>query len=322
MKLLSSFFIIILLSIFLEASDLIDKKHNITKKVIYLVPEIKTPFWQIMANGMKDFLSNEGYEFDIYSAQNNAKNELQLTIKAIKENATGIIVSPTNSSACVTILKLAKKANIPVVISDIGTDSGDYVSFISSNNKDGAYKIGKILTDKMKEKNVENGKVGIIAIPQKRLNGQERTAGFIKALNESNIKGADIKQMIEWTDEETYNHVIELINKHDDLKAIWLQTSNLYASALRALKDANKQNEIILIAFDAEPEFLDLIPNGIIIASGMQQPYLMGKEAAIALHKHLNNKKVDKNIQIPILDVSTKNIEEKLPIIKQNVLGL
>jgi len=309
---------------FTHASSTNNAKTNLhkQKKLAYIVSDIRIPFWKIMAKGIKNASDSLGYDFEIYDAQNSAKKELEVTIKAIQDNVSGIIVSPTNSSACVTILKLAQNAGIPVVVADIGADSGEYVSYISSNNRQGAYEIGKVLVKKMREKNWQNGLVGIIAIPQKRLNGQERTAGFMHALDEANIKGADIKQFIKWTEEETYNYSKEMINNYPNLRAIWLQTSNLYDGALRAIKDLGKKDEIILIAFDAEPVFLDLIPKGVIIGSGMQQPYLMGEEAATTMGKHLNGQKVEKNIQLPILTISTDNIAKKLPLIHRNVLGM
>jgi len=305
-----------------SSNDNMNTNQQSKKKLVYLVSDIRIPFWDIMARGIKNGSDSLGYDFVIYSAQNDSKKELELTVKAIRNNVAGIIVSPTNSSACVTILKLAKSAGIPVVISDIGTDGGEYVSYISSNNRDGAYKIGKMLANRMIELGWQDGKVGIVAIPQKRRNGQARTAGFMKAMDEAGIKGAAIKQQVTWTEEETYKHSMEMISKYPDLKAIWLQSSNRYMGALKAIRDAGKKDEILLISFDAEPEFLDLIPKGILVGAAMQQPYLMGKEAVFALDNHLNGKKVKKNLQLPILAISTKNIKEKLPVIELNVLGI
>ncbi|MFA9372845.1 MAG: substrate-binding domain-containing protein [Poseidonibacter sp.] len=293
-----------------------------TKKIVYIVPDIQIPFWQIMSKGITNASNSLAYELEIYDSKNSPKIELQNTIKSIKNKVAGIVISPTNSSACVTILKLAKKASIPVVISDIGTDGGEYVSYISSNNKDGAYKLGQILAKRMNELNYQDGKVGIIAIPQKRLNGQERTAGFMQALNEAKIKGATIVQQFTWTEEETYTYTKQMILDFPDLRAVWLQSSNVYLGALNAIKDAGKSNEILLISFDAEPIFLDLIPKGILVGAAMQQPYLMGHEALVTMDKYLNKEEVQKNIQLPILDISKENIEQKLPIIRKNVLGL
>ncbi len=295
--------------------------HANQKTIAYIVSDITIPFWEIMANGIKNVAQEQGYNFKIYNGENQPKKELEQTIKAIQDRVDGIIVSPTNSSACVTILKLAQNANIPVVIADIGTDAGEYVAYVSSNNKAGAYGIGKVLAKKMIQKGWQDGSVGLIAIPQKRLNGQARTAGFMQALDEAGIKSADIKQFVTWDKKETYNYTKEMISNYPNLRAIWIQTSHIYQGAIDAIKDSGKSNEIFLISFDAEPEFLDLIPKETIIGAAMQQPFLMGEKAALALHEHLQGKKVKKDLQQPILIISTDNIEEKLPVIQRNVLG-
>jgi len=312
-----------LITIFIYFAFASDTKTQIkTKKIAYLVSDIQIPFWNILAKGIQNNGTNLGYTIEIYSADNTKQKELINTIQAIEENVDGIIVSPINSSTCVTILKLAKKNDIPVVIADIGTDSGEYISYISSNNFDGGYQIGKILTKKMYELNFEDGSVGIVSIPQKRANGKARTKGFIKALNEAKIKGAGIRQQVNFSYLETYKHSINLIEENKDLKAIWLQGSDKYLGALNAIIDKNKFGDILLITFDAEPIFLELIPRDILVGAGMQQPFLMGEYAIKMLDKHLNGQFVEKNIELPILAISKENIKQKLPFIKRNVLGL
>lgn len=293
-----------------------------TPGLAYLVSDLRIPFWSIMARGISNRASELGYSIDIYSANNSAKKELEFTAKAIRDHVDGIIVSPTTSSACVTILKLAKKAGIPVVISDIGTDSGDYVSYISSDNRTGAYQIGKVLVEKLRELDWDNGRVGIVAIPQKRLNGQARTSGFMQALSEAGIKGGGIVQQADFSEDETYRLTMSLIKKNKDLRAIWLQGSDRYNGALRAIREAGKEQEILLITFDAEPEFIDMIPAGSLVGSAMQQPYLMGEEAVNAMHQFLHGNEVEKKLKLPILAISAKNIKDKLSLIKRNVLGI
>ncbi|MDD2895677.1 MAG: substrate-binding domain-containing protein [Aliarcobacter sp.] len=312
----------ILLSLLLLLNFSILNASTPNKKLAYIVSDSTIPFWDIMARGVKNNAKNLGYEVEIYNSQNNKKIELQNTIKAINNKVSGIIISPNNSSSCATILKLAKNANIPVVIADIGTDSGEYISYISSDNKNGSYEIGKVLANKISTLKIENPKVAIIAIPQKRLNGQERTIGFMKAMDESSIKGANIKQQVTFSKEETYNFTKELINENPNLNAIWLQGSDKYQGALDAIYESNKKNEIFLLTFDAEPEFLQLIPNNILLASAMQQPFLLGEKAIETMNKYLNNQKIEKNYKLPVLVITKDNIEYNLPIIKRNVFGI
>ncbi|MEA3288896.1 MAG: substrate-binding domain-containing protein [Campylobacterota bacterium] len=296
---------------------------NDDKKLAYLVSDIRIPFWNIMAKGIKEGAKEKGYEVQVYSAHNIKKTELQNTVKVIASKADGLIISPINSSTAVTILKLAKQASIPVVISDIGTQGGDYVSYISSNNKDGAYNIGQVLANKMKELGIDKtGTVGIIGIPQKRANGKARTTGFMDAMDKAGIKSAGLEQQVTFSYEETYSFSKKLIKNNPDLKALWLQGSDKYQGALDAIKDSGNEGEILLLCFDAEPEFMDMIPKGTLVGAAMQQPFLMGEKAVEMMDAHINGQKVEKNIQLEVLAVSTDNIKSKLPIIKRNVLGI
>lgn len=298
------------------------KPQRSTKKLAYIVSDLRIPFWDIMKRGVQRAANENGYSLSVYSAENDRKNELAFVAKVIQEQVDGILVSPTSSAACSTILKLAKQADIPVVIVDIGTDGGDYVSYISSNNFDGAYKVGQVLARKVDSLGWKNGTVGIVAIPQKRENGRERTAGFMKAMDEAGIKGAGIKQQAAWTEEETYRYSMEFIQNNRDLRAIWLQGSDRYNGALRAIADSGKAGEILLLTFDAEPEFLDLIEKETILGAAMQQPYLMGQEAVRTLDRYLRGEKVSKKTVTPVLAISKENIAEKISIIKENVLGV
>jgi ribose transport system substrate-binding protein len=196
-------------------------------------------------------------------------------------------------------------------------------SFISSDNKKGAYELGKILAKHMKNLSWDKeGTVGIISIPQKRTNGKDRTLGFIQALDEESIKVSGFYQQVDFSYEETYNYSKKLIEENKNLRAIWLQGSDKYKGALDAIKKANKQNEIALICFDAEPEFLEMIQNGDLVASAMQQPYIIGQEAVVTLNNYFNNKEVKKEQKMEILSISKENIDDKLKIIKLNVLGI
>lgn len=293
------------------------------KKLAYIVSDISIPFWSIMAKGIEHKAKEKGYEVEVYGSANIKKTELQNAVKAIKEGVDALIISPINSSTAVTVLKFAQNAGIPVVISDIGTDGGEYLSFISSNNENGAYEIGKVLAKKMQDLGIDkDGTVGIVSIPQKRANGKARTNGFMKALDEAGIKSSGLLQQVDFSYEETYEHSLTLINQDPNLKAIWLQGSDKYQGALDAIKKSGKEEEILLICFDAEPEFLDMIPQGKLVGAAMQQPYLMGEKAVESLYDHFSGKEVQKQQQLEILAISGENIEEKLPIIKRNVLGM
>jgi ribose transport system substrate-binding protein len=292
------------------------------KRLVYLVSDQRIPFWDIMWRGVQAQARAHGHRVDVFSANNEAGRELKHIAEVLRQRVDGIVLSPTNSSAAATVLKLAKGAGVPVVIADIGAESDDYLSYIASDNFEGSYQLGRILTSAMKQKGWSQASVGIVAIPQRRANGKARTAGFMKALEESGMRSAGMRQQVDFSHQETFTFTNELMRAHPDMRAIWLQGSDRYQAALDAIAQANKAGQVLLTCFDAEPEFLDLIPRGVLVGAGMQQPYRMGQDAVNALNTHWRGEPVPKQQLTPVLAVSSENIRQLLPTIRRNVLGL
>lgn len=292
--------------------------HNLA----YLVSDSRIPFWDILRRGIVAQAHKQGDQVLVLSAANDAKTELQNMVQAIHRGVDGIILSPTNSSAAVTLLKLAKQAGIPVVIADIGTEAGDYVSFISSDNFQGSYQLGQLLAEEFAHQGWRDAAVGIIAIPQKRANGKARTAGFLQALEEHQIKVAELYQQVDFSHQETYDFSTRLIQAHPQLRAIWLQGSDRYQAALEAIRDQGKSAQIKLLCFDAEPEFIEMLQDGRLLAAGMQQPFLMGETAVKDLYRFWHQQPLEQQTRLPVLAVSGADLNSRLALIRRNVLGL
>ena len=232
------------------------------------------------------------------------------------------MISPTDSSTAPSVLALAARAKIPVVIGDIGTNSGEYVSFIISDNYQGAFGVGEALAAAMKEKGWQDGSVGLITISQARKNGQARTAGFRAAMKKAGItKEAGLQQMQSYTADETFKFTQDMLTANPDMRGMFIQTDQPTIGALRAIKAAHRDGQILVAAFDGIPEFVDLLKKGEIVASGMQQPYLMGVKSGESLVTALKGGKPEKQILVPIVVATSKNIEQILPTIKETVFA-
>ncbi len=291
------------------------------KHLAYLTPGLDLPFWRILAKGIDDEAKAAGGSSTAYDSHNNAQTQLQNAQDAIARKVDGILISPTDSSTCPAVLNLAKRAGVPVVIADIGTTGGDYVSFIISDNYQGANGIGKVLAQKMTAKGGTKGTVGLVTISLARNNGKARTTGFMKAMDEAGIKQAALSQMQTYTADETLHFVQDMLTAHPDLGGLFIETDQPTLGALRALSAARKEGQVLVAAFDGIPEFVDLIKKGTIVGSGMQQPYLMGQRSAQAILSHLSGKTPEKQILVPIEVVTQENIAQLEPTIRKTVFG-
>ncbi|MBO0904737.1 substrate-binding domain-containing protein [Jiella sonneratiae] len=294
-----------------------------SKEIVYLTPGLDLPFWRYLSKGVESVATKNGYGFQALDSRNNAQTQLQNAQDAIARGVAGIVISPTDSSTAPSVLQLAKQRDIPVVIADIGTNEGDYVSFIISDNYEGAKGVGEALAAALKEKGWEDGSVGLVTISQARKNGQARTKGFRDGLKEGGVTGkeAGLQQMQSYTADETFKFVQDMLTANPEMRGLFIQTDQPAVGALRAIRAARRQGEVLLAAFDGIPEFVDLLKSGDIVASGMQQPYLMGQKSAEAMFEHLNGGTPEKEITVPILVVTSKNIEEVLPTVKETVFA-
>lgn len=294
-----------------------------TKDIVYLTPGLDLPFWRYLSKGVEAAAKEKGFGFQALDSHNSPQTQLQNAQDSIAKGVAGIVLSPTDSSTAPSVLALAKKAGIPVVIADIGTNSGDFVSFVISDNYEGAKGVGMALAEAMKKKGWESGSVGLITISQARKNGQARTKGFRDGLIAGGVKTkeAGLQQMQTYTVDETFKFTQDMLTANPDMRGLFIQTDQPALGALRAIKAARRDGELLVAAFDGIPEFVDLLKSGQIVVSGMQQPYLMGVRSGEAMVKHLAGEKVENEVSVPILVVTSENIEKELPTVKKTVFA-
>lgn len=292
------------------------------KEVVYITPGLDLPFWRYLSKGVENIITEKGYTFQALDSHNSAETQLRNAQDAIARGVAGIVISPTDSSTAPSVLQLAQNANIPVVVADIGTNSGEYVSFIISDNYEGAKGVGDALAEAMKEKGWQDGSVGLVTISQARKNGQARTQGFRDAMKAGGVaKEAGLQQMQSYTADETFKFTQDMLTANPDMRGIWIQTDQPAIGALRAIKAARKDGKLLLAAFDGIPDFVALLKSGEIVATGMQQPYLMGQKSAEALFTKLEGGTPEKEILVPILIVTSANIDAVLPTVKETVFA-
>jgi ribose transport system substrate-binding protein len=293
-----------------------------TKEIVYLTPGLDLPFWRYLSKGIEATAKKAGYSYQALDSHNSADTQLKNAQDAIARGVAGIAISPTDSSTAPSVLALAARAHIPVVVADIGTNSGEYVSFVISDNKEGAHGVGQALAAALKEKGWTDGSIGLITISQARKNGQARTGGFRDAMKEAGItKEAGLQQMQSYTADETFKFTQDMLTANPEMRGMFIQTDQPTIGALRAIKAGHRDGTLLVAAFDGIPEFVDLLKKGEIVASGMQQPYLMGAKSGEALISALSGGKPDKEILVPIVIATSKNIDQILPTIKETVFA-
>lgn len=276
-------------------------------KVAYLTPSLDVPFWRYIKFGVEDEMKKllPDSEVVTYDSKNNANTQTSNAQDAITKQVDAMIISPTDSASCVSVLSLAEEAKIPVIICDIGTDSGKYDAFISTDNKAGAKELGKYAASLLKE----GDQVAQIALNQARINGVLRKEGFDEGIAGKNLKDVGFKQMEKVNREEGETFAQDLMTAYPKLSCIFCQAEDPAMGALSALESAGKK-DVIIVGFDCSPEVVQAIKDGKVAATAAQQPVLMGRKSSECVNKILKGEKVDKEIKMETMLVTKDNIDQ------------
>ncbi|MFM9106623.1 MAG: substrate-binding domain-containing protein [Chloroflexota bacterium] len=285
-------------------------------QVAYLTPGLNVPFWKYLSDGIKQQAEKDaaatGAKITVtdYDSRNDAGTQLQNAQDAITAGVNLIIISPTDSSSAPTVLELAQENNVPVVIADIGTDEGEYVSFVISSNEKGAYESGQELVAKMKANGCANADIAMITISQARLNGQNRTKGITRAIEEAGGKIVQFLQSEDYTRVEAQAQASDLLSANPDICGFFTQHDEAALGALTAIEESGKAETVAFASFDGSPESVQLIKDGKLAAAAMQQPVLMGRLSMEVGLKHLRGEEVEKETEVPTILVTPENVAE------------
>lgn len=292
------------------------------RELVYLSAKLDLPFWSTVGKGVQAAAQAQGYQYRALDSRLDGQVELQNARDAIARGVAGIVISPTDSQTAPAVLEAARKAGVPVVIADIGTNAGQYVSYVKSDNYRGAYDVGVALGAALKEKGWAGAPYAMITISLARKNGQDRSNGFRDAMKDAGITAeAGLRQMRDYSAGESGAYVRELLGATPAIRSIFIETDQPTMGALQTLKSLRKQHELLLASFDAMPEVAELLNGGTLVAVGMQQPYLMGEKAAEALMSALAGHPPAKQILVPILVATQQNITRLLPVANRTVFG-
>lgn len=284
-----------------------DKGDYTGVHIAYLTPSLDVPFWTYVKHGVEDEVKKAmpGAEVTVYDSKDNANTQLSNAQDALTKGVTGIVISPTDSASCIQVLDAAEEANVPVVICDIGTDGGTYLSFISTDNEGGAKELGKYVASKLKK----GDEVAQITLNQARINGVKRKEGFDEGIQSNGLKDVGFRQMEKVNRDEGVSYTQDLITSFPELKAIFCHSEDPSMGAVTALEEVGN-TDCKIVGFDCSPEVVQAIKDGKILATAAQQPVVMGRTSVDAIKTKLDGGTPDKEIQMETLLVTQDNIND------------
>ena len=262
--------------------------------VVLLVKQMGNDFWVEMVDAAKAEAEAKGIELEVLCPLTADSNEeqIQLVDQALLEEPDCFIICPADSEGITPAIERINDAEIPIIILDspITNASVETLTFIGSNNYDLGYDLAYAAAEKT---GIKNGHVAIIEGKTGASSSINRTAGAEAAYAELGWEVVD-KQPGNWSRDDSYNAVQNLLQAHSDIDVIQFNSVSMALGAYDAVVKSGQ--DVKIVAVDKNAEALQLMvdtDSKIMIALIDNPPDYMGSTSVDMAVAYLSGEKVE-----------------------------
>jgi galactofuranose transport system substrate-binding protein len=248
---------------------------------------------------IQDSAKEAGFDLKFSDAQQKQENQIKAIRSFIQQKVDVIAFSPVVESGWDTVLKEAKDAKIPVILTDRAVDSKDtslYVTFIGSDFVEEGRRAGQWLVDKYKD---EKGDINIVELQGTTGSApaNDRMAGFAEVIKaKSNLK-VIASQTGDFTRAKGKEVMQAFLKAHKDIDVLYAHNDDMALGAIQAIEAAGLKpgQDIIIISVDGVKDGMVAASEGKINFIVECNP-LLGPQLMQAVNDVMAGKEIPKRI--------------------------
>jgi len=223
------------------------------------------------------------------------------------QGVKGVLIFPGDSVMIGdTVINVFNAEKIPVVITDIGIRSGEYVSQILTDNYAGGRQAGEYMASVLPK----GSKVVTLDNAPTSDNGQDRQRGFEDAAKEAGLVILPERIVPTLTLDSARRAAEDLLVADPDVKGIFTLNQLILQGAYQVIDQSGRAGEIKLTAFDVDPISYKMVTDGKIDALVVQDPYKMGYDGVNSMIASLDGAAVEKNVDLHTRLLTRENAAE------------
>ena len=276
-----------------------EKKGTIGVSVLTL----GNPFFNVIAEGVKDEAANHGYDVVVVDGDRDVQKQANQIDDFLTKGVAAIILNPCDRQSIGPAIEKANRAGVPVFTCDLKcvAEGAEVVSHVGSDNLQGGKLAGEAMIEALGE---QGGKVLVVHFPQAN-SCQLRVQGFEEVIGAYNQGlSAGLIEVVAQLDgggvrDEGYKVTEDTLQAHPDLRGIFAINDPSGLGARAALEKAGKQDQVVIVAFDGQPEGKQAIKDGKIFADPIQFPGLIGRKTVELMMDYFAGVEVEEEVLIP-----------------------
>jgi ribose transport system substrate-binding protein len=244
--------------------------HDSDEYYVFVAANLQVPYWQTAGAGFSRAVAQLKVRSD-YLGPNayDPKAERDALDTAVQQKATGILLGVTDPALLKDSIDKAIAAGILVITIDSDAPASRRLFFVGTNNYQVGLTGGQRLAQELKGK----GNVVVFTMPDQH-NMQDRLRGYRDALEHTGIKITRVVDM-QGDPRIAFDTTTQIMGKEKDqvdaFVCLEAQSGKEVAGVLNSYHVTGK----VVMAMDTDPETLEWIQKGGIVATIAQKPYTM-----------------------------------------------
>ena len=195
-----------------------------------------------------------GIELKFSDAQQKQENQIKAIRSFIQQKVDVIAFSPVVESGWDTVLKEAKDAGIPVILTDRAIDSADtslYVSFLGSDFVEEGRRAGRWVVEQFKD---HEGQVNIVELQGTVGSAPaiDRKAGFEEIISADPKFKIIASQTADFTRAKGREVMQAILRAHKDIDVLYAHNDDMALGAIQAIEAAGLKpgQDILIVSVD------------------------------------------------------------------------
>lgn len=287
-----------------------DSPETGAKRAVLLVKKLSSSYWTDLADAVQAQCDEYGWELEILCPVTADSNEEQIELlqQSLLDPPDVYLVAPADASGIAPAIEEINEAGIPIicVTNKIADGCGDYVTYVGVEYYDIAAAAATALIEHL------NGTGKILFI--------EGTTGSSTSVDINNgakdvfatADGIEIldSQPANYQRSEALTVTQNLLQKYSEVDAIFASNGEMALGAAEAVRQANREDEIVVTALNCSQEIVQAIIDGKLLFTADDVAWKMGQQAVVAANDYFNGVTLDKELMQECVIVDDSKLDE------------
>lgn len=279
------------------------------RKTIAVIPKgVSHSFWLSVKAGAdaaaKDL--NVNIIWKGAASETDITGQINIVEDMINQRVDGIVLAPSHGDSLVPVVDRAQKQGIPVTIFDSGISTQNYLSYVSTDNREG----GAVGARRMAEKLGGKGKVAILGVKKGSVSTDEREEGFRDTIQKQ-FPGISLVPIIYYGEASASKSLAaaeDVLTSNADLTGLFASNESSTVGAVRAVRQRNLAGKVTLVGFDATSDLVQNVKDGSIDSLVLQNPRKMGYDGVKTIVDKIAGKTPERRIDTGVKLLTKDNL--------------